>query len=76
MSGVTTLGQSRSWSICNKEVLRILQSSSITRTSLSDGLVSIQDIHWRETYSFADMQSVYFTAPADWALCDCVSTSA
>ena len=32
----------------------------------------IQDIHW-ESYSSAEMHSVYFAAPADWATHDIVN---
>ena len=54
----------------NEEVLRIPQSSSITGTSPSDCLVSYQDTHWAGagSYSYAEVLSVYSTAPADWAM--------
>ena len=48
--------QSGTGSDGNKEVLCIPQSSSITGTSPSDCLVS-----------YAEVQSVYSTAPDDWA---------
>ena len=70
LSGVTTPGQSEPGSDGNEEVLRIPQSSRITRTSLSDCLVSIQDIHvagWG-SYLSAEIQSVYSTTPANWAM--------
>ena len=44
----------------NEGVLCIPQSSSIIGTSPSDCLVG-------ESYLFAERQSVYSTAPADWA---------
>ena len=40
--------------------------SSVTGTSPSDCLVSYQDTRW-EGFLFAEVQSVYSTAPADWA---------
>ena len=43
LSGTTILGQSRSGSNGNEEVLRIPQCSSITEASPSDCLVSYQD---------------------------------
>ena len=51
----------------NEGVLRIPQSSSITGISPSDCLVSYSGHLWRESYLSAEMQSVYPTAPADWA---------
>ena len=54
----------------NEEVLRILQSSSIIRVSSSDCLVSYPE-YLRSgggSYLTAEMQSVYSTAPADWAV--------
>ena len=62
LSGATTLGQSGSGSYENEGVLCIPQNSSITGTSPSDCLVSHPG-HWLvESYSFAEMQSVYFAA--------------
>ena len=61
--GATTPRQSGSKSDDNEGVLRILQSSSITEASSSDCFVS---------YSGYSLQSVYFTAPADWCVCVCV----
>ena len=57
LPGATNPGQSEPWSDGNEELLRIPQSSSITVTSPSDYL---------ESYPFAEMQSVYSTAPADF----------
>ena len=53
LSGATTPGQSGPGNDSNEGVLRIPQSSSITGTSLSDCLVSYQDIHW---VSFTPLQ--------------------
>ena len=51
-----------------KEVLHISQSSR-TGASPSDGLVSYPGHSFREgSYSSAEMQSVYSTTPADWAV--------
>ena len=47
-----------------KGVLRIPQSPSITWTSLLDCLVSYPG---GGSYPSAEKQSVYYTAPADWA---------
>ena len=60
LSGATTPDQSGPRNDGNKEVLCIPQSSNISGTSLSDCLVSYP----RHS---AGMQSVYSTAPADWA---------
>ena len=51
----------------NKEVLSIPQRTSITGASLSDCLMSYLGHSLEESYSSAEMQSVYFT-PADWAI--------
>ena len=37
------------------------------RVSLSDGLISYSGHILAESYPFAKIQSVYSTAPADWA---------
>ena len=61
LSGTTTPGQSWPGSDGNEEVLRIPQSSmlsAISRTFVGVG------------YPSAEMQSVYSTAPADWAIGD------
>ena len=70
LSGATTPGQSGPGSNGNEGVLRILQSSSIAGTSPSDCLVSYQDTRWGGggSYPSAEKQSVYSTAPADWAI--------
>ena len=68
LSGATTPGQSEPASNSNEGVLRILQSSSITGTSPSDCLVSYPGQSLGvESYLSAEVQSVYSTAPADWA---------
>ena len=64
LSGATTLGQSEPGSDANEGVLCISQSSSITETSSSDCLVSYSG---HSSYPSAEMQSVYSTAPANWA---------
>ena len=61
ISGATTPSQSGPGSDGNKGVLRIPQSSSISGTSSSDCLVSYPG-------HSAEVQSVYSTAPADWAI--------
>ena len=53
--------------VTNKGVLRIPQSSSITGTSPSDGLVSYSE-HSLGGYPSIEMQSEYSTAQADWAM--------
>ena len=70
LSGATTPGQSESGSDSNEGVLRITQGSSITGASLSDWLMSYQDIRWvgRGSYPSAKKWSVYFTAPVNWAI--------
>ena len=45
----------------------IPKRSRITGTTPSDCLVSHQDTRWWGSYPSAEMQSVYLTAPADWA---------
>ena len=65
LSGATTLGQSGPGSDDNEGVLHIPQNSSITGTSPSDCLVSHPE---NLSYSSAEMQSVYSTGPADWAV--------
>ena len=60
LSGATTPDQSGPGSDGNGGLLRIPQSSSITGTSPSDCLVSYPG-------RSAEKQSVYSTAPVDWA---------
>ena len=61
-------GQSGPGSDGNEGVLRIPQSSCITGTSPSDCLVSYPGHSFGVFYSSAEVQSVYSTAPADWAI--------
>ena len=68
--GATTPGQSEPRSNGNKEVLGIPQNSKITGMSPSDCLVSYAGhslLGGGGSYPSAEMQSGYFTAPADWA---------
>ena len=68
LSGATTPGQSGPGSDGNEGVLRIPQSSSIAGTSPSDCLVSYPGHSLGGgSYPSAEKQSVYSTAPADWA---------
>ena len=71
------LGQSGPGNNGNKGVLRIPQSSSITGTSPSDCLVSYTGHSLGGSYPSVEVQSVYSTAPVDWAsvcvyVCMCV----
>ena len=68
LSGATTPGQNEPGSDGNERVLLIPQSSCNTGTSSSDYLVSYQDtrLGWG-SYSSAEVQSVYSTAPSIWA---------
>ena len=61
----TTLGQIRPGSNGSEEVLHIPQNSR-TGAPTSDGLVSYPGHLLKGSYSSAEMQSVYSTAPADW----------
>ena len=66
-------GQSVPGSNGNKGVLRIPQSSYFTGTSPSDCLesypgYSLVCVCVGGSYLSAEMQSVYSTAPADWAI--------
>ena len=67
LSGATTPGQSGSGSNGNEEMLCILKRSSITGTSPSDRLVSYPGHTLEGSYPSEEVQSVYFTPPADWA---------
>ena len=62
LSGATTPTQSEPGIDGNKRVL------CITGTSSSDCLVSYTGHLLRESYPNAEMQLVYSTAPADWAI--------
>ena len=69
LSGATTPGQCGPGSNGNKGVLHIPQSSSITGTSSSDCLVSCSGhLLGVGSYSSAEKQFVYSTAPAGWAI--------
>ena len=63
----TTLGQSGPRSDSNEEVLCISQNSIITGASPSECLVSYPEHSFGEFSISAEMQSVYFTVPANWA---------
>ena len=68
LSGATTPGQSGAGSIGNEGVLCIPQNSSITGASPLDCLMSYPGHSLEEkSYPSAEKQSVYSTAPADWA---------
>ena len=67
LSGAITPGQSGPGSDGNKGVLRISQSTGVTGASPSDCLVTYPGHSLEESYPSAEMQSVYFTAPTDWA---------
>ena len=68
LSGATTPGNSGPGSNGNERVLRIPQSSSITGASQSDCLMSYPGHTLGEFYPYAEMQSVYSVAPAEWAI--------
>ena len=70
LSGATTPGQSEPGSDGNEGVLRIPQSSSTAGTSPSDYLVSypVHLLGRGGSYPSAEVQSVYSTAPVDWAI--------
>ena len=67
LSGSTTLGQSGPGSNGNEGVLHIPLSSSITGASGSDCLMSYQGHSLQRSYTSAEMQAVYSTAPANRA---------
>ena len=68
LSGSTNLGYSELGSNGYEGVLRNPQIFNITGTSPSDCLVSYTGhLLGVGSYPSAEMQSVYFTAPADWA---------
>ena len=70
--GATTLGQSGPGSDSNGGILHIPPNSSITETSPSDCFVSylrhLQVVVVGGSYPSAEMQSVYSTAPTNWAI--------
>ena len=61
-------GQSEPESGDNEGVLHIPQSSSITGVSPSNCLVSYPGHSLGESYPSAEKQSMYSTAPTDWAM--------
>ena len=67
LSGATTSGQSGLGSDGNKGVLHIPQSSRIIEASPSDCLVSYPGHALGESYSSAEMQSMYSAASAEKA---------
>ena len=67
MEPYQVLGQSGPKSNRNEGVICLLQSSSITGVSPSDYLVSYPRHSLKESYSSAEIQSVYSVAPADLA---------
>ena len=68
LSGATTPGQSGPVSDGNKGILRIPQSSSITRTSPSDCLVLYSGHPLGGSYSSVEKQLEYSTASANWEI--------
>ena len=67
LSGAPIPGQSGPGSNGNEGVLRIPQSSNITGTSPPNCLVSYLGHSLVGSYSSTEVQSVYSTAPGDWA---------
>ena len=64
LSSATTPGSNS-----NEGELHIPESSKITETLPLDCFVSYQDTYLRgRSYSSTEMQSVYFTASAEWAI--------
>ena len=69
LSGATSPGQKGPGSDGYERVLRFPQSSSITGASSSDYLMSYPGYSLGGvSYPSAEVQSVYSTAPADWAV--------
>ena len=66
LSGTTILSQSGPGTVGNEGLLHISQSSRITEASSSDCLVLYPRHSLRESYSSAEMQSVYSTALANF----------
>ena len=67
LSGATIQGHSEPRRDGNERVFYIPQSSSITGTLPSDFLISYPGHLLGWSYTSAEVQSVYSTAPADWA---------
>ena len=72
LSAATSPGQSEPGSNGNEEVLRILQI--FNPGALPSEFLMSYSGHSLEggSYSSAEMQSVYSTAPVDWAVCVCI----
>ena len=69
LSGATMPGQSGPWSNGNEGVVHIPQRPSIIGTSPSDCLVSYPGhSSGGVSYPSAEVQSVYSTVPAVWAI--------
>ena len=68
LSAACTPGQSGPGSDGSKGVLCIPQNSSITGASPSDCLVSYLGHSLEESYPSAEMETVYSTVPANWAI--------
>ena len=68
LSGDSTTDHCGPGSDGNEGVLRIPQSSSTAGTSPSDCFVSLSGYSSGDSYPSAEKQSVYSTAPADWAI--------
>ena len=68
LSGATIPDQSGSGSNGNEGVLYISQRSSIIGNLPSDCSVSYPGYSLGRSYPSAEVQSVYSTAPADWAI--------
>ena len=68
LSGAASPGQSGPLSDGNKGILGLLQSSSITEASPSDCLVSYPGHSLGMSYPSVEMQSVYSTSLANWAI--------
>ena len=67
-SGATNPDQSEPGSDGKEEVLCIPINSIIIGATLSDSLVSYPGHTFEESYSSTEMQSVYSTTLADWAV--------
>ena len=76
LPGAITPSQSGPESNGNEGVLRIHESSSTVGGSTTDCLLSYAGQSWgRGSYPCAEMQSVYFTAPADWTINQLINQS-
>ena len=66
--GATTPGQCGLETNGNKGLLRIFQSSRITEAIALDRLVLYPAHSLEEPYPSAEMKSVYFADPSNWAI--------